>query len=392
MKNGMIVLFVFTLLTAGCTLGRTEEPEPAVPTPSSPITVTGKVIAEAVIEPLQWSELRFQGGGTVAEITVEPGDLVEAGDVVARLDPTAAELRVREAEAALASAEASLALVEAEPRSQALAEAEAELERAKAAVAQAIAQRDQVASGTTEAAIADAKADVAAAEVALFEAKENHRQVHEDSDDVDDLEQADYKLFAAEGALAAAQAELDALQKTAGAKLRQAESAVQVALAQQDVAEAQLELLEASTAPWDTAAAEANVGQARVALASAEAALAQTVLRAPFAGTVTKVNIEVGDLVTEGHVIAVLAMLDELRARTTDLSELAVAAVAEGQPATVRVDAQPDQVFTGVVRHIALRPREHRGDVVYAVDVDLTNAEPAPLRWGMTAVVEIEVD
>lgn len=392
MKNGMIVLFVFTLLTAGCTLGRTDEPEPAVPTPTSPITVTGKVIAEAVIEPLQWSELRFQGGGTVAEITVEPGDLVEAGDVVARLDPTAAELRVQEAEAALASAEAGLALVKAEPRSQALAEAEAQLENAKAAVAQAVAQRDRVASGATEAAIADAEADAAAAEVALFEAKEGHRQVHEDRVDVDSLEQADYKLFAAEGALAAAQAELDALRKTAGAKLRQAESAVQFASAQQDVAEAQLELLKASTASWDIAAAEASVRQAQVARASTEAALARTVLRAPFDGTVTRVNVEVGDLVTEGHVIAVLAMLDELQARTTDLGELAVAALAEGQCATVQVDAQPGKVFNGVVRHIALRPGDHRGDVVYAVDVDLTDGEQAPLRWGMTAVVEIEAD
>jgi hypothetical protein len=30
--------------------------------------------------------------------------------------------------------------------------------------------------------------------------------------------------------------------------------------------------------------------------------------------------------------------------------------------------------------------------VVYAVTVDLTDASDAPLRWGMTALVEIEAD
>jgi hypothetical protein len=56
----------------------------------------------------------------------------------------------------------------------------------------------------------------------------------------------------------------------------------------------------------------------------------------------------------------------------------------------VSVDALKEEEFAGVVSEIALQPGDYRGDVVYAVTVDLTDADDSPLRWGMTALVEIE--
>jgi hypothetical protein len=44
------------------------------------------------------------------------------------------------------------------------------------------------------------------------------------------------------------------------------------------------------------------------------------------------------------------------------------------------------------VAKIALQPGDYRGDVVYAVTVELTDASDSPLRWGMTALVEIDTD
>ncbi len=67
--------------------------------------------------------------------------------------------------------------------------------------------------------------------------------------------------------------------------------------------------------------------------------------------------------------------------------------VREGQPAVVTVDALPDQEFAGLVRRVALQGQEYRGDVTYAVTVELTDPEQAQaLRWGMTAVVEIKTE
>lgn len=35
---------------------------------------------------------------------------------------------------------------------------------------------------------------------------------------------------------------------------------------------------------------------------------------------------------------------------------------------------------------------DYRGDVVYTITVELNDVPGAPLRWGMTTMVEIEVD
>jgi hypothetical protein len=44
------------------------------------------------------------------------------------------------------------------------------------------------------------------------------------------------------------------------------------------------------------------------------------------------------------------------------------------------------------VHEIALQSGDYRGDVVYAVTVELTDVSDTPLRWGMTTMVEIESD
>ena len=104
------------------------------------------------------------------------------------------------------------------------------------------------------------------------------------------------------------------------------------------------------------------------------------------------VDIDVGDVVAPGQPVLVLATLDKLQAKTKDLTELDVVRVAVGRRAIVTVDALPGDKFEGVVSEIALQPGDFRGDVVYTVTVDLTQVTNSPLRWGMTALVEIEAE
>jgi multidrug efflux pump subunit AcrA (membrane-fusion protein) len=139
--------------------------------------------------------------------------------------------------------------------------------------------------------------------------------------------------------------------------------------------------------------AEAHLQQAELAVAQLELQLQDAELRAPFAGTAVDVGVEAGDQVNPGEVVVVLATLDQLQTRTTDLTELDVGRVTVEQPATVSVDALPGREFAGLVREIALQGQDYRGDVVYAVTVELTDPDVAEaLRWGMTAMVEIETD
>jgi HlyD family secretion protein len=103
------------------------------------------------------------------------------------------------------------------------------------------------------------------------------------------------------------------------------------------------------------------------------------------------VEVDPGDAVTAGEAVVVLATLDQLQARTVDLTELDVARVVEGQVAVVTVDALPGVELTGRVARIGLQSEDYRGDVTYPVYVELEEDVPE-LRWGMTAMVEIEAD
>jgi hypothetical protein len=51
----------------------------------------------------------------------------------------------------------------------------------------------------------------------------------------------------------------------------------------------------------------------------------------------------------------------------------------------------PEEEMKGVVERIGLQAQDYRGDVVYPVYVELDEIAPG-LRWGMTAMVEIDVD
>jgi HlyD family secretion protein len=103
------------------------------------------------------------------------------------------------------------------------------------------------------------------------------------------------------------------------------------------------------------------------------------------------VEVDPGDAAAAEEVVVVLATLDQLQARTVDLTELDVAQVTEGQAAVVTVDALPDVELRGRVARVGLRSEDYRGDVTYPVYVALDEVVPE-LRWGMTAVVELGTD
>ena len=128
----------------------------------------------------------------------------------------------------------------------------------------------------------------------------------------------------------------------------------------------------------------------RRSLDTAQAELTQTQLIAPFAATVVSVEVQPGEYVQPGQVIVVLANLDNLKVETTDLSELNVAAVNIGQPASVYVDAL-DKEFQGVVTAISPISDTIGGDVVFKVTLQLEE-QPLDLLWGMSADVEIQTE
>jgi len=147
------------------------------------------------------------------------------------------------------------------------------------------------------------------------------------------------------------------------------ESEIAEAKAMVRQAQARLDLVRAGAREEEIAAAQAAVAQAEAALQQAQASLADTELRAPFAGTVARLDVKVGEQVVAAQPIVELADLSCWQIETDDLTELDI----------VRVQT--------VVR-IKSIGEEKRGDVTYTVVIEPDEQDPR-LRWNMTALVTI---
>jgi HlyD family secretion protein len=174
-----------------------------------------------------------------------------------------------------------------------------------------------------------------------------------------------------------------------------AEAAVVTAQAALVRAQLQVDQLPPDATPGDVESAQADLRLAEAELelaqtnvSSAQVALQQTELRAPFAGTVADVSVELGEQAIAGQPIVALGDLDGWLIETTDLSELEVVRIAVGDQATVTFTAFPDLVVTGRVDRIQVRGTTDTGGVRFAVSIR-PDAHHPELRWNMSGEVRI---
>ena len=165
----------------------------------------------------------------------------------------------------------------------------------------------------------------------------------------------------------------------AWAKYRKAIQQMQL---ESDVMTAQVNLEQAQkdyNSLQDLSFAEDTAGD-RAALANAE-------VRAPFAGMITMLSLKVGEFALGGQPVITVADTSSWMVKTTDLTEIDVVNIKEGQPVEVTLDAIPGKTFKGNVFSISQSFSENQGDIVYEVTILLADKDPA-MRWGMTAEVK----
>jgi len=387
------------------------------------VSVSGRV------EPQARVSLAFETSGRVAEVAVEVGDAVQAGDVLARLDDRKLALQVQQAQAAVTLAEAQLAQLQSGPRAEEIASAEASVRAVEGQVGAAAANLDQLEAGPEEAEVATAQADLAAAISQQRKAQDTYdlvltcvgfRLPNGEKQEICPAlgapeEQARYNLQAADKALAAAQARFDELAAGANTdQVRAARANVAGAAAQRDAAQAQLDLLRAGATGAQIADAEAQVAQAQAGLEQAQLALERATLRAPFEGVVAQVNLTAGEMARMGTsdpaglatgVPAGIVLLDVSRFHVAArVDEIEVGRLAEGQVAQVTLDALPEAVLTGTVERIAPVATPESGVVYYDVTIRLAptsdvpnkqsdkQSDNVPVRADMTANATIIVE
>ncbi len=334
------------------------------------------VTAEGNVVPAKHANLAFKTGGRIVELPVHEGDTIKAGAVLARLDDTTIKAQVAQAETALTVSQKQLAQLRVGGTATDRKAAQGALTSARATLA-------KVQAGPTAEELGQLKANLDNARAAVSQAQTRYDRVGGDSNPFGGMGPERLALQqATNNAIAAEAAYKNALNHPNDSELRAAESAV---------TQAESALARLDPTPEQIALAEAQVAQAQAALDLAKTALQDVVLTAPFDGTVTEVDVEVGQMASPGTPAFVFADLSKLQVETVDLAEIDVAKVAAGQPVSIKLDALPGQTCAGKVLRIANQSNDHRGDKVYRVTIDLQEGTDEGLRWGMTANVDINV-
>jgi HlyD family secretion protein len=287
-------------------------------------------------------------GGRLIELTVDEGDRVAAGQVIARLDTRDTELAIARVRADRAQADAQLRLLRAGSRGEDVRQAAAQVEGAVADVASAEADH------------ASAEADLQRYE-ALLQSNAGSRKQRD-----------------------------DALARRDVSRARVAAARERVAASREALAR-----LEAGARPQEIQAAEARLAAVDAQLATLDKQLADAVVAAPVAGLVTEKLADRGELVAPRAPLVVVTDLDHAWADVF-VDEPSVPRLRLGQPATVFTDAGgagvPGRV-TFVSPKAEFTPRnvqtaEERSRLVYRVKVSVDNREGA-LKQGMPVEAEL---
>lgn len=396
-KKWMIGIPVVLLLAVLGVAGYNQflAPEAATPTPvtsqSSSPAFALLVSAEGRVQPARGAQMAFSAGGQITEVLAEVGQTVQAGQPLARLDGSAA------ARAALAAAE--LELEAAQQAYDTLLE-NADLARAaaeQAAAAAAIAVRDaerrvtNLGSPSKQTEIDKANSNVVLLRDRLEKAQDDFEPYADKPEDNLTRAGLQQKLAAAQQAYDDAVRLLNNLQGSADElDVAQAEADLAAARARLALAEDDLAATADGPEPDALALAEARLNAARAQVAAADEALGRQELRAPFAGTLLRLDVEVGEFVSPGLPVAAVAELAAWEVETTDLAEADAALLTVGLPATLTLDAFPGLIFEGTVVEIGLLGQDVRGQITYPVTIAFDPGD-TPVRWGMTAFVDIEL-
>jgi multidrug resistance efflux pump len=326
---GLVAVGLVSLLLVGCGGGAdpSEEPEYQL----SPVLrgdLTVEVTSSGNLLYAGEAELSFDVAGTIGEVRVEVGDVVEEGQLLARIDADewqdhlgALEDKVEATVRAVETAEKGVTNAE-----RGLTSAERKLESAQSSLLQT-------------------DISLRSAELALKNAEEAP-DWKQDEDDLD---------------IKALQVEL--------AEMRLAESQNSLLDAEQSVADAAVAVIEAEEAVADALQAQDDAEREL-----AEARGTNTMVVAPFDGIVTSVSAAAYDAVKKGHTVIVVSDPTTFEA-TMLVNEIDILKVQVGATALIEIDALPGTSLPARVTAVAPAASAQQGVVNYRVTAELLSLE-----------------
>jgi multidrug resistance efflux pump len=338
-----MALVSLSLLIAACSpAGRASTPTvEAIPT----VIADSTIIAEGRLEPVRFADIAFTASGRISDIPVAEGQAVTQGQELIRLGD-ASDTQYAAAQLELVSAKKALTDLTNSAGTD-FAQAVIDLKDAQEEYDKAVDYLDYLQNASKVPQTETRSFLVQTWRGYEYRTKTKHFKGPAPAD----------WIVEAENDLALKKAELDTVQRTYD-RLKGGADAEQLA-----VLEARLEAAEAGVAAFSVIA--------------------------PFDGVVANLNAKLGGSINAGEPAVTVADFSQWLVQTTDLTEIDVVNLQEGQTVSVSLDAIPEAQLSGEILAIGQTFAENQGDVVYEVTILLTDTHPS-MRWGMTAAVNFE--
>jgi HlyD family secretion protein len=396
-------------------------------------TISAVVDATGSARTNQSAQIFWQTSGKVNEVKVKSGDRVNANDVLALLEPTSMNANIIQAQADLGSAQQALEDLMNSTSQQ--AQALQDMQDAQTALdnynhnfpaTQAKAYTDMITATynlTTTinhrnylVSLRASQEDIDAAGSIYRQAKQKVESLQQKYDELSGLPVNDRSRIKARHDLSAAQEQLNAAFTTLNWYMNKpnandiANADADVELARSNVAQAQDAWNKVKDGPDATQLAllnarltdaqrkyekvkdgpsETEIQSAKARIVADQATLSVGQLVAPFDGTISEVDVMVGDLVQPGDLGY---QIDDKSSQYVDLqiSEVDINEVELGQPAILTFDGVAGKQYNGQVERIGMVGKVNAGAVDYIVSVKLTDVD-SQVRQGMTVSASIIV-
>ncbi len=338
--------------------------------------------ATGIVEPNQSAELNWETTGRVESIYAVLNDMIEPGEILAKLADNTLSQSVILAQADLVSAKRELEdLVNSNTESalayENLLESEQKLREAEEE------RDDWNYNNASDERIYTARSD-------FLNAEENHKAAQLVYDSLADLDDDDPQKLNAMEFLDEEKLKRDKSLRTLNYILGKSyDQQVAENFAEYDVALAQLQDAQRE---WERVKDGPNADDISVAeskVAAAEATISLGNIEAPFGGTITRANPKVGDQVVAGSSAFRIDDLSELFVEV-EISEVDINRVSVGQRADLTFDAIIGENFSGKVIEVSSVGNDTGTGVDFLVTLQII--DPTVLvRPGMTAAVNIIV-
>lgn len=381
----IITILGLSILLGACDTLTVNQPTPAVYDAIEPDT-SGLIIADGEVVPSNDIQIISTKNGQVEEVLIEEGQTVQAGEVILRMETPKqliAEMKSAQMDQLMAQQALDNLLLYGNLQKQKAYQKVLDAQSARRA---ALAAWDVFDEDQYEDDLEAIKEDIIDARKDLEDAKDDLKDFLDLEEDnpqrvnrQEDVDDAQIKLNELERKKAALEQTYEQLQLNLALTKAQEETAWHEyrKFKQQDVPDDQLKLTEEQLATTNAR------------LEAIEGAIADYEITTPIEGTLVQLNVQKGEWIYTGQMIAVVADFSTWYVESNDTNELEIVGIQVGDTVTLEFDAFPGKTVRGRVIEIKDLPVMKYNDVIYPIRIELIDIN-LPLRWKMTTIIKIE--